>query len=325
MNAFNSISFSKSVPITPPPSTPSGFTQLSSTSTSVTISFSMTSEIGTVTYSVNITPTPSPTITYSGTKTSFVINGLSSGSTYNIILTATNSGGSSSPSSSFQITTKGLPNLLLYFDNDLTNSGTSTDITHTSGNPTSYDTTIKKQGTHSGYIQIGTAINYTFTNQTFPRSVAFWMYPKEVVNTHGILSVGDMFFSIEGSGGGNVNNITASPGGLLTFYIKSQNTTAANYYSTAGYQQGSTGIRISVNTWTHIVWVAISSTSWKFYVNNTGYNITANGASALVNTNTLLSIGPGNRNWYNGYLDSLQVWNGYALTATDVNTLYTAP
>lgn len=311
--------------LSPPPSTPSNLTQLSSTSTSVTISFTMTSEIGTVTYSVNITPTPSPSITYSGTKTSFVINGLSSGTTYNIILTATNSGGSSSPSSSFQITTKGLPNLLLYFDNNINNSGSGTDITYTSGNPNSYATTPKKQGTHSGFIQAGTAIKYTFTNQTFPISVALWMYPTEVVNTHGIISVGDMFISIEGSGGnGTVNNITASPGGLLTFYIKSENTNASNYYSTAGYQQSS-GTKISINTWTHIVWVAKTSTSWTFYVNNTGYNITANGASALVNTNTLLSIGPANRNWYNGYLDSLQVWNGYALTAADVNTLFTSP
>ena len=290
----------------------------------------MTSIVGTVTYSVNITPTPSPIITYSGNNTNFVINGLSKGINYNINITATNSAGSSQPSSIFNFTTQSLPNLLLYFDNNLTNSGNGIGISYTSGGVNSYVST-KKQGTHSGSFVFGTPLKYAFSNQTFPRSVAFWMYSIDgVTNTHGILSVGDMYFSIEGSGSTNTghtyyNNITASPGGLLTFYKKSSNTPTL-YFTTAGFQTTSGAKKISANVWVHIVWVANTNTSWTFYVDNTRYNVTATSTYALDNTNTEINVcAPGNRNGYNGYIDSLQVWNGYALTATDVNTLYTTP
>ena len=91
----------------PPPSQPdvTTFTQVSSTSTTVTISWTAVSGATGYTFTLDgstVSPTlPSPQ-TSPPTAT---FTGLTASSLYNITITATNSGGSSSPSSSFQIST----------------------------------------------------------------------------------------------------------------------------------------------------------------------------------------------------------------------------
>ena len=296
----------------------------------------MTSAVGIVTYSVVITP--STTITYSGNNTNFVINGLSKAGTYNISLTATNSAGSSDPSSTFTITTQSLPNLLFNFENNSTNSGSGVGIGNITPYDVSFSSTIKKQGTYSAYINGSAGMTVHCSIVTFPRSVAFWFYATDTITTqHGIIDLifADMYISYEGCGAssGTYNN-SINGTGLLTFYRSryASRTYIQDFYTTAGFKTITGAQTITQNTWVHVVWIANTSTSWTFYVNNISYNINSNNndpnssGGGLEGFGTGANIGyAGKKRDFKGYLDSLQYWDGYALTSTDVNTLYTSP
>ena len=217
----------------------------------------------------------------------------------------------------------------------MTNSGTAVDIGTISSSAaatyntiTSTDLSGSKIGTYSIYFD-NLSINCTFTSQTFPISVSFWVKPLYTFNYPCvILSVGDMTFSILG-GGSTVCNFTDPPG-LITFQrfqdlsITSQRIpfyTTNSYYSNPPQEYtGATGITAKRSFWTHLVWVANTSTDWTFYVNNIAYKFT--GRNALSNTNTTIKIGTGGRNKFSGNIDYLQVWNNYQLTNLDVKYLY---
>lgn len=229
------------------------------------------------------------------------------------------------------------PILSMNFENNLNNSGTGVGISSlslTQGTleyPTGYKGVYCANFTYN-YTPNPT-ISFTFTNATFPISYSFWMKPAYVDVCYGVLSVGYMYFAINGAG--SITGINGAPSndpnntgpripGLLTFYSSSFSTYTDNvkYYSTAGYQNTS-GFCCSANVWTHIVWVANSSTSWTVYVNKVPYNIDGTANPLSFASSVSCTIGPGKRNWYNGLLDNFQLYNGYALTQTDVNNLYT--
>lgn len=218
------------------------------------------------------------------------------------------------------------PILILAFENNLNNTGTAVGISSLSISGTLAYTTGKK-GVYSASFNFTQNITFTFTTPTFPISYSFWINPNAIEVSYGLISIGFMYFAINGAGsgiGGDPNNSGPRIPGLLTFYSSSFSTYTDNtkFYTTAGYQNTG-GVCCALNVWTHIVWVANTSTNWTVYVNKVPYTIDVTANPLSFASSVTCSIGPGKRNWYNGLLDSFQLYNGYALTQSDVNNLYT--
>jgi hypothetical protein len=176
----------------------------------------------------------------------------------------------------------------------------------------SISTSNIKEGTGSIYLPNFTTLP-SFTLSSTAVSISFWVYPTAFNNQEVLFSFGTAFSTQQA----NIQCQFDSTGNLYTI---------TNDQSTFGTL--SSQYNIKLNTWLHMTHVLTSANTWSIYYNGVLFTTVSSGITypgtqsyaynhigAQTNDNNTVKKA-------NYYMDDFRIYNGTALTAAQVKSMY---